>query len=918
MVASGEDDGLGTIGDQFLHIGGLDAGLMVGACLGPIPFARATGEEFSILETAPHPLNANAAPGKGGYSGRIHRLAIIVNAFGQIRRRAVLTGPLSPRYSPAMMRAFARAALAMLMLVSAACNLQRVLDPSLPTSTAANPLQEAATATATSIPLPTQEPLSRVEAGDQALFYGDWDRAIEEYQRAFDESSDANTHSAALLGIARTYLEREQYEVARDAANTLLDLYPNTVETAAAHFVRARALEALGDYSEAAASYTRYLELRPGALDSYVHEWIGNSLAAGGDYSASIEAYQLAIDHPRLGNYELVQSKIGTAYFSAGDYQSAIITYQDVYLNTANDYFKADMDLAMGRAYLELNQPEQAYPLFLDAVNNYPLAFSAYSSLVELVNAGVPVDDLQRGLVDYYGATVLEAGGDRSGAAELYAVAIAAFDRYLLANPEEHNSTPHHFRALSLRALDDIPGAIQEWEAIIADHEFDTYWDEAYNQKALTEWLYLENYEAGIDTLLSAVAGNPSQTRAAEFLFTAGRIAERGGRLTRSAEIWERISNEYPNSEYAFDGLFFAGISRTRLGEMEQAQSLFARALESSLNLGDEARALFWLGKSREANGDTAGAEESWSEAARTDPTGYYSERAEDLLAGIEPFTPPAYSLNYDIEAERAEAAEWIISTFGLPENTDLGSLGALASDPRSIRGHELWELGEYEMARAEFESLRQDVAADPADSFRLANAMLDLGLYRTAIFAAREVLNLAGMSDAETMNAPTYFNRIRFGAYYADIVLDQAEEDDLDPLFILSVMRQESLFEGFVTSSAGARGLMQIVPSTGDEIAALRGWPPDFEADDLYRPVVSIRLGTDYLATQLNSFDGNPYAALAAYNGGPGNASYWSSIDNDDMDLFLEVIHFAETRNYIRSVYELFGIYGDLYAVEK
>ena len=124
--------------------------------------------------------------------------------------------------------------------------------------------------------------------------------------------------------------------------------------------------------------------------------------------------------------------------------------------------------------------------------------------------------------------------------------------------------------------------------------------------------------------------------------------------------------------------------------------------------------------------------------------------------------------------------------------------------------------LGLYEKARLEFESLRSEMEAseDAIGSYRLANYLLDLGLYRTAIFAARQTLTMAGMtSQTESMMAPPYFGHLRYGMYYADLVLPDAQSNNLDPLFIFSVIRQESLFEGFINSNAGARGLMQVIP---------------------------------------------------------------------------------------------------------
>jgi soluble lytic murein transglycosylase len=163
-------------------------------------------------------------------------------------------------------------------------------------------------------------------------------------------------------------------------------------------------------------------------------------------------------------------------------------------------------------------------------------------------------------------------------------------------------------------------------------------------------------------------------------------------------------------------------------------------------------------------------------------------------------------------------------------------------------------------------------------------------------------------------LSAPAYFNHIRFGAYYSDLVMPLAENYGFHALFLYALIRQESLFEGFVNSSAGARGLMQIMPATGTEIAGNLGWPENYTEDDLFRPLVSLRYGVDYLDRQRKLFDGNLYAALAAYNGGPGNAQEWLELALDDPDLFLEVIRYDETRNYLRRIYENFNIYRLIY----
>jgi soluble lytic murein transglycosylase len=267
-----------------------------------------------------------------------------------------------------------------------------------------------------------------------------------------------------------------------------------------------------------------------------------------------------------------------------------------------------------------------------------------------------------------------------------------------------------------------------------------------------------------------------------------------------------------------------------------------------------------------------------------------------------------------DVPRERARAESWLRETFALPEDADLAGLGELAADPAMLRGAELWRLGMLAEARDEFEGMRTRFENDPVSLYRLMNYFQELGVYRSAVFAARQILTLAGLSDADTLSAPAYFNHNRFPTPFAEMILPLAEEHDFHPLFVWSVVRQESLFESFVRSSAAAHGLMQVIPATGADLAANLGWPKDYANEDLYRPLVSLTFGTEYLERQRRAFGGDLYAALAAYNGGPGNSRAWLNLANGDQDLFLETIRYGETRNYIRGIYEIFNLYRRIY----
>lgn len=186
--------------------------------------------------------------------------------------------------------------------------------------------------------------------------------------------------------------------------------------------------------------------------------------------------------------------------------------------------------------------------------------------------------------------------------------------------------------------------------------------------------------------------------------------------------------------------------------------------------------------------------------------------------------------------------------------------------------------------------------------------------MYRDAIFSARQILNLANLNDETSLTAPIYFSHIRFGPYFRDLVTLAAQNANFNPLLLFSLIRQESLFQSRAGSSAGAMGLMQLIPATGEEMATNLNWPPDFKAADLWRPDVNITLGTRYLMTQRDYLGGNISASLAAYNAGPGNAQKWLELANGDSDLFLEIIRFDETRNYLLQIGEFLNIYNMIY----
>jgi len=799
------------------------------------------------------------------------------------------------------MNSIKRLIIAWVILALSACQALPASAPTpAPTITAGPSPTPTPLPTATLFPTPV--PVERIDSGDQALFYGDYDLAREQYLSAFNDSDNRALQAAALWGLGRTELADKNYQLVIDTLTRLTVDYPESTYAARAYFLMGQAYAGLDQFQQSADAYNTYMTRIPGVLDGYVQEYRGDALIEAKDYSNALNAYTASLNASRLDDGLTLQIKIATTRASFGDYAGALTLYDQIYAGTTNGYIQAQMDYLAGNAHIELGQPDQAYTRYLHAVENYPLSYYSYLSLIELLDANIPVNDIDRGLVDYHAAQ--------------YDVALVALDRYIKDNPT-HDGTALYYKALTLRETQNTQPAIDAFDQFIKGYPEHERWIEAWDDKAFLEWAAKGDYAAAQQTLLDLVATVPGSATAADALMSAARVVERDNRLEEAAQIWDRVANEYPSSELVPTAVFLAGIARYRLNDLTGALTAFQRSLLFAIQPEDRARAQLWIGITQQKMGDTASAQNSWQQGQAIDPTGYYSLRARDLIIKRGPFeSSPSTNLNPDITRERQEAEAWLRIKFNLPADTDLNGPGSLSQDPRFIRGTELWEVGMYDEARLEFESLRESVAVNAIDSYRLMNHLLGIGLYRPAIFAAREVLTLAGLeSQSASLTAPAYFNHIRYGLYYHDLIISEEQRYGLDPLFMFSVIRQESLFEGFVRSSAGANGLMQVIPPTGEQIANELGWPPGYESDDLYRPNVSVRFGAYYLDKNRKLMNDNIYASLAAYNAGPGNAIVWNQLANNDPDLLLEVIRFQETRDYVRYIYEIFSTYRSLYS---
>lgn len=161
---------------------------------------------------------------------------------------------------------------------------------------------------------------------------------------------------------------------------------------------------------------------------------------------------------------------------------------------------------------------------------------------------------------------------------------------------------------------------------------------------------------------------------------------------------------------------------------------------------------------------------------------------------------------------------------------------------------------------------------------------------------------------------AISVFFNITYPLSYEYFIIKYSDEYEVDPYLVAAIINVESKYDKYAESNKGARGLMQIMPATGEWAAEEIGIE-DFAVEMLYEPETNIRIGTWYLNTLSAEFDNNLQLVLAAYNSGSGNVNKWLKNERYSEDgNSLEVIPFPETEEYVEKVNKNIKTYNILH----
>jgi len=165
----------------------------------------------------------------------------------------------------------------------------------------------------------------------------------------------------------------------------------------------------------------------------------------------------------------------------------------------------------------------------------------------------------------------------------------------------------------------------------------------------------------------------------------------------------------------------------------------------------------------------------------------------------------------------------------------------------------------------------------------------------------------------AAVLNIPSLL-KLLYPIEHKEIIIKYGQMHKVDPLLLAALIKTESNFEPRAESRKGAKGLMQITPSTGEWIAKTIG-VNDYNEDMLFDPETNIMLGSWYIEHLTNYYKGSFELVFAAYNGGRGNVDKWLKDKNLSSDgITLDTIPFSETKNYLEKLRKNYNIYKMIY----
>jgi len=722
-----------------------------------------------------------------------------------------------------------------------------------------------------------------------SLTEGDYILAFRNYERA----SQLNVADAdARIDLARLYVVTREYEraiIELDAARNLisdkkalselemvaaklylrLGVYDKSLEhlvrSGASDFLAGYCYEKLGDW-ESAYEYFSAAQHPGGELDDHVSYHRAYCLYELGRYEEALAAFEsFKHEFPLSIYFSFAEDIVPVCYEGMKKYRKAIHLRNE--MRRRNRGLEPAMGYFVGRDYEALSDKVKAREQYMKVITKYPRSRYALLSLNAL-----------KGIAKIRGRTLYHAGRISYHQRE-YQQAEKYLSSYTRSYPRGKYIKDARYLLgrcyLRLRMYSAAEVSfLRLMRSVASEKERARY---LFNLARAQDRLGKDEMAAGS---FSKVARIRVSSLRDDAIYRKGLIQEESDSLEQAIKTYMQVNH----GDYADNALYRAGMAAFALGKADLAKEALYRLVYLYSDSGFRTAGRYWLARAFEQLDSLEVAIGLWRSVAKSSPFSYYGYLSRESLKEHGP-----ESLEPFIIISRTE--DWISSW------ADEWSPPSHYEKRRLERGLRLLDAGLDDEGVSE---LGRIDTANPLNAYLVARAYAASGLDHKAISLAEKIMRMA--SDYGVAGVPNELVRIAYPLSFLPTALDASDLEGIDPFVILAIMREESSFLPDAVSQAGAMGLMQIMPHTGKEMARKTG-RKDFLVEDLFKPATSISFGTRYVVRQRKKF-GELELAIAAYNAGPEVVKEWAERrESTQVDEFIELISYPETRIYVKNV---------------
>jgi soluble lytic murein transglycosylase len=637
------------------------------------------------------------------------------------------------------------------------------------------------------------------------------------------------------------------------------------------------------DYAKAVDPLNR-AKARAGDLGDYVTFYLGTADFQSGKTADAVTTLRdFETEYPESLLMRDVRVLYGTALLAENRAQEAIAV-----LEKNRQPPRADLELALGRAYGAAGQPLKAAEILRNLYITMPLSPEAIQADAELKKLAATTQLPPLGFNGRRTRADLLAKGKRyNDAADEYR------DLLPVANPSDRPDIQ-----LALAVALHKSGQDKEAKKVLETMESSTPEINSQRLYNLGEIARSSGDEDGFLRYLAELRqAEPTSLWLQQSLLSAGNLYLLKPDYDKAIDAYRELQQRFPNAGRASYAHWKVAWLSLRQGRNAEAKAGFEQQITLYPSSAEIPAALYWRARLAEEDKDNGMARAYYQKLSERFRNFYYGELARQRLREIKTEDAPAHYALLD-RVPAIEAGTNILATEPPTDNLRYQKAQVLENGG-------LLDFAIQEVQAAATEDQGDWLAAETAKLYQ------DAGRYDGAIHVFKRAVPNYFAVDLP-MLPRDYWEALFPKPYWPDLK-KFSSQNALDPYLVASLIRQESEFNPAAVSRANALGLMQLLPKVGSAVAKQEKLR-HFSSDQLFTPEVNLQLGTRYFREMVDKFGAFEYA-LAAYNAGTNRVDDWLGQGKyRDPQEFVESIPFTETREYVQAILRNANVYRQLY----